>query len=593
MHDPVESSEPIVRPDVEYSLLRRSAFANMDAQSILTAEFDSSGHVIDFRFAVTNMVASNLLKKPMVELLGNTVSEVLPESAAQIIKIWSECLASGVALLEEIEIDEDTDNPRWIRQQVLPLGNAVAVTSHDITDRWKAESELRSLAHQDPLTELPNRRAALSGICSSLDRYGTATPTTVLFVDLDRFKAVNDNFGHAAGDELLRQIAARLSSVLRSEDLLARFGGDEFVICLDGATAPHGVSAIVEKLIDALRVPFRVGASDVSMSASIGVASSSSEWIEVESTANLLVHQADIAAYEAKRMGRDRVAVFDASIGRRAERESMVARELRTAIGGAQLQVYYLPQVELETLRPIGLEALLRWEHPEHGLLAAAEFLPIAEDAGLMGSLGRWMRQAGLDSMQRVSSWSVAEHDTELTLWFKVAQCELDDSFVSLLIADVAANGLHPSVIGVEIQAYSSDSFLHEASYEQKVKIITDLHAQGFRVSLTEVAASSAAMSALQVLPADSIKLQWSTVSRVDDPDLATRTALLGILSVMGELGQQRGARLVAGGVERESQLHALRQSGFYSGSGHLWSEAVDEDSLMRILAGMYSSTAI
>jgi len=588
--DPSTALDPVVCADLEHSLLRRAAFANMDAQSILTAEFDDSGHVVDFRFAVINLVASKLLKKPMVSLLGHTVSEVFPSSGAELIQVWAECLASGVALLEELQIDKDTDDPRWIRQQVLPLGNAVAVTSHDVTDRLRAEAELRSLAHQDPLTELPNRRAALQGICASLDRHGQTTPTTVLFVDLDRFKAINDTYGHAAGDELLRQIAARLTSVLRSEDLLTRFGGDEFVICLAGATAPHGVSAIVDKLIDALRVPFRVGASDVAMSASIGVASSNADWTEVTDTANLLVHQADIAAYEAKRLGRDQVAVFDADIGQRVERESMVARELRNAIGKGQFEVYYLPQVSLDTLQPVGLEALVRWHHPKHGLLAAAEFLPIAEHAGLMVPIGRWMRQAGMSSAQRVLRHAAQEQNVEITLWFKVAQHELNDGFVSLLSADAAAHGLHPNSIGVEIQAHSSESFLDEVSFGQKERVVTDLHSQGFRVALTEVAASFSAISALQKLQADAIKLQWSTVSRIDDPDLATRTALLGILSAMGELGQQRGVQLLAGGIERESQLLALQQIGFFAGSGHLWSEAVDETSLIKVLEAMFAA---
>ena len=260
--EPSQSSGPLERSEVEYSLLRRAAFASMDAESILTAEFDTSGHVVDFRFVVTNLAAATVLRKPMVDLLDHLVSEVFPSSAAKIIEVWAGCLASGTALIEEIEIASDTEQPRWIRQQILPLGDAIAVTSHDITDRRRAEEELRRLAHQDPLTELPNRRAALDGICASLERHGHASPTTVLFVDLDRFKAINDTFGHAGGDDLLRQIAARLGSVLRGEDMVARFGGDEFVICLDGAASPVAVRSIVDKLIDALRVPFRLGESE-------------------------------------------------------------------------------------------------------------------------------------------------------------------------------------------------------------------------------------------------------------------------------------------------------------------------------------------
>jgi hypothetical protein len=142
MTDPSHVAAPVVKAETEYSLLRRAAFASMDAESILTAEFDADGHVVDFRFAVTNLVASQVLRRPMVELLGHTVTEVFPSSGANLVRIWAECLASGVAMLEEIQIDTDTEHPRWIRQQVLPLGDAIAVTSHDITDRRRAEADL-------------------------------------------------------------------------------------------------------------------------------------------------------------------------------------------------------------------------------------------------------------------------------------------------------------------------------------------------------------------------------------------------------------------------------------------------------------------
>jgi diguanylate cyclase (GGDEF)-like protein len=559
----------------------------MDAESILTAEFDADGHVVDFRFAVTNVVASQVLRKPMVELLGHTVSEVFPSSGANLVRVWAECLASGVAMLEEIEIDTDTEHPRWIRQQVLPLGDAIAVTSHDITDRRRAEADLRSLAHQDPLTELPNRRAALDGICASLERNGRRSPTTVLFVDLDRFKTVNDTFGHAGGDDLLRQIASRLGSVLRAEDMVARFGGDEFVVCLDGSTSPQGVLSIIDKLVDALRVPFRIGDSDVAISASIGVATSHPDWSGTIDTANLLVHQADIAAYEAKRQGRDQVAVFDEGIGHRVDRAGMLVRELRTALSQGNLEVHFQAQVHLESRSPVGLEALVRWNHPEQGLLSAAEFLPLAEDAGLTVPLGRWVRQRGMESWKRSLGSLRSGLTDKMVLWFKVSPTELHSNFIARLIADVAAAGFVHSSIGIEMEAQSPDSV-----FEIKKQILGELRDLDFRIALTEVSVNHAGISALNSFAADVIKLERVAVRQLGESAGSTRTALLGVLSVLSSLSTDLGMQLCAEGIESEAQLAPLRDHGFVSGAGNHLAPVVSEQELAETLENMFATAS-
>ena len=586
MTDPSHVAAPVVKAETEYSLLRRAAFASMDAESILTAEFDADGQVVDFRFVVTNVVASQVLRRPMVELLGHTVTEVFPSSGANLVRIWAECLASGIAMLEEIQIDTDMEHPRWIRQQVLPLGDAIAVTSHDITDRRRAEADLRSLAHQDPLTELPNRRAALDGICASLERHGHGSPTTVLFVDLDRFKTVNDTFGHAGGDELLRQIAARLGSVLRAEDMVARFGGDEFVVCLDGSTSPQGVSSIIDKLVDALRVPFRIGDSDVAISASIGVATSHPDWSGTIDTANLLVHQADIAAYEAKRQGRDQVAIFDERIGHRVDRAGMIVRELRNALSEGHLEVHFQAQVHLETRRPVGLEALVRWNHPEHGLLSAGEFLPLAEDAGLTVPLGRWVRQRAMESWKRSLGSLPSNLTDKMILWFKVSPTELQSNFIAWLVADAAAAGFAHSSVGIEMEAESP-----EAVFAIKKQTLEELRALGFRIALTEVSVNHAGISALHSFAADVIKLERVAVTQLGESAGSTRTALLGVLSVLGSLSAELGMQLCAGGIESEAQLAPLKDHGFVSGAGDHLAPVVSEPDLVEALENMFATS--
>lgn len=295
------ASSPLLPPEVEHSLLRRAAELTLDALSILRAEIDAAGDVVDFRFAFVNAAAARIVGRDVDDILGRGLIELFGDTGEQLVQMWGAAMRSDTPLLEELELAASTADARWIRQQVVPLGDAVAVTSHDITARRRAEAELHRRALLDPLTELPNRIVADERIDWSVRR--ADVPTVVLFIDLDRFKEVNDAMGHEAGDRLLRQVAERLRSCLRAEDLLARYGGDEFVVCIDGPTASADHDGVVDKLLDVLRRPFRVFGREVHVTASIGVAVAGPG---DTGDAAALIRAADAAAYRAKRLGRDR-----------------------------------------------------------------------------------------------------------------------------------------------------------------------------------------------------------------------------------------------------------------------------------------------
>jgi EAL domain-containing protein (putative c-di-GMP-specific phosphodiesterase class I) len=228
----------------------------------------------------------------------------------------------------------------------------------------------------------------------------------------------------------------------------------------------------------------------------------------------------------------------------------------------------------------------VRWNHPEHGLLAEAEFLSVAQGAGLMTTLGRWMRRDGLAALQRLRSATSALENGEFVLWFKLAAEELQDGFVSWLVSDAAALGIAASSIGVEVEAHSPTGV-----FEAKLKVLSELREQGFRILLSEVSANHGAIRSLSLLPADAIKLEAAIVSQVDDPDMIVRGAVNGVLSAMGQLAEALDVKLMACKIERESELLTLRESGFFAGSGLLVSPAVPEADLAQVLEGLYKAS--
>jgi len=440
----------------------------------------------------------------------------------------------------------------------------------DITERRRLQQQLQASARADALTGLPNRAAVMERLVRALEHarahpgYGFA----VLFMDFDRFKQVNDTLGHAGGDELLRQIAQRLRRALRpgdevarvdsGTDLAARLGGDEFVLVLDGVADADRVSAVAERLLREMSEPYTVLDHPVRTSASIGVVLVADGAARVED-AQALLRDADTAMYEAKRAGRGRWVRFDPAMHARLVHTRSLEQELRRALRDGELAVAYQPVVDLASGSASGVEALVRWCHPERGVLAAAEFLPTAEECGLVAELGR---QVLAQACNQFADWRRrlgARAPT--TLAVNVARAELEQpEFAEDLLRLLHQAGLAAPQLQLEITEASV------ARDETAQAMLRTLRARGVRLALDDFGSGHSSLASLHRLPVDLVKIDRSFVCNAETVEYQ-RVLIEATIRVARTLG----ITTVAEGVETEGQAALMRALGCERGQGWLY----------------------
>jgi diguanylate cyclase (GGDEF)-like protein/PAS domain S-box-containing protein len=432
----------------------------------------------------------------------------------------------------------------------------------DVTERRAATERVLHDALHDPLTRLPNRALFLDLVKRSFARarrregYGFA----VMFLDLDRFKAVNDGLGHHAGDELLVQMARRLQTCLREGDTLARHGGDEFTILLDDVKGPADAQIVADRINQVTLEPFDVTGSEVFATTSIGIALSAPTYARPED----LLLDADTAMYRAKAQGRARAVVFDASMRERAPQLLGLEADLRHALVRDEFRVHYLPVVDVATGRIQGLEALIRWAHPKRGLITPEHFMPCAEETGLIVPMGRWLLgQAGRDfrSCRRASA------SGQLTLHVNLSSKQLLHSDLLEHIGGVVQeHHLDPKDLVVEL----TESTLQGEAAEFRMAELRDL---GVRVFMDDFGTGYSSLNSLHRYQLDSLKIDRSLFKggspRGQSPELV-RT----IVAMAREMGKD----VVAEGVETVEQFHFLRELGCSAAQGFYFSPPVDGD---------------
>ena len=448
----------------------------------------------------------------------------------------------------------------------------VVGTVQDITERKALEDQLKHQASHDPLTDLPNRSLFLNRLTQALKRDEQREgKVTVLYLDLDDFKLVNDSFGHSVGDRLLTRIANRLKRCVRAQDLVARFGGDEFTFLVEDDTGGAGNALrVADRIAQELRVPYQLEDQDVFVTASIGIASSVSK----EDSPEDLISNADTAMYRAKATSKATYEVFEPSMSVNALEQLRLASDLRRALEREEFSLYYQPIIEIASGTTVGMEALVRWEHPERGLLRPREFLPLAEQSGLIIPLGQWVidevcRQTRLWQEQR-SSTPFLRVSMNLS-----ARELLHPTLVSCIIEGLREHALEPK--GLELEVTENVAMEYEGVL---VETLTKLKDLGVRVVIDDFGTGYSSLSHLYHLPIDALKIDQSFTNGLEGDPKARKIAAATI-----GLARTLDLKAIAEGVETAEQLAHLRTLGCELAQGYYISEPITGEAASAWLA--------
>ncbi len=446
----------------------------------------------------------------------------------------------------------------------------VVFTAHDVTDRRVLEDQLKHQAFHDALTGLPNRALLMNRVEHSLERARrSGEDVALLFLDLDDFKTINDSLGHAAGDDLLVEIASRLHESLRSVDTAARLGGDEFALLLEDTKGIAGATVAAERLLEAVARPIRLGSTEVLGRASVGIV-----FGHPGQSAGELLRNADMAMYRAKRSGGNRFEIFEPEMHEAALTRLELKADLERAFAADELDLHYQPLVDLATGRTLGFEALLRWNHPVRGFVPPIEFIPLAEETGLINAIGQW----ALDrACRQTRAWQIGvPGNGDLTINVNLSARQiLQPLFREEVARALADSGLQPQQLALEI---TEGTLLEDV--EGVSARLADLRAMGIRIAIDDFGTGFSSLGYLQRFPADELKVAREFVDEVvRDPRRAR------LVEAIVALAHSLEMTTVAEGIEDAAQRQRLHELGCVVGQGYLFSRPVPATDVPALLA--------
>ncbi len=436
-------------------------------------------------------------------------------------------------------------------------------TIEDVTERRRSDQQIAHLAHYDALTELPNRVLFREQLQDALGRIQPGEHLAVLYIDIDEFKSVNDALGHSIGDELLKAVAGRLRGCLGDTDVAARLGGDEFAIIQTAVKRPCVTTHLVERIYQAIREPYECGGHLITTDASIGIALAREKAADLDQ----LLKNADMAMYGAKADGRRTYRFFEAGMDERVKARRALELELRLAIKHGGFEVHYQPVVNLRDNEISGCEALLRWRHPERGLISPAEFIPIAEDSGLINQLGDWVLNT---ACAEAAGWP--DH---IRVAVNVSPVQFKSRTLALNVATaLAASGLAAGRLELEI----TEAVLIRDD-EAALGVLHQLRELGVRIALDDFGTGYSSLSYLQRFPFDKIKIDRCFVKNIAGPEGSSC-----IVQAVVNIATASRMTTTAEGVETEPQMRLLRELGCTEMQGYLFSPAVPAAEIRALL---------
>jgi diguanylate cyclase (GGDEF)-like protein/PAS domain S-box-containing protein len=552
--------------------------SNMDAFFVLRAIRNRDGVVVDFKFSAVNSRAEQLTGHSRNELRAQTLCSWMPAARhngmfGQLVRTT---LQGGVHQEEGPNLMPQL-HAEWLHWQVVGVEGGVVAIVRDISERKRAEERIYHMAHHDTLTGLPNR----SLICDRLEQslaHAERNKESVLvaFIDLDSFKLVNDTLGHNAGDELLKQVAERMVGCVRREDTVGRFGGDEFVLVLPHVNDnPHVLAPLLNKILEAVVQPIVLEGQKVQVSCSIGVAVYPRDGRDTDS---LMMH-ADAAMYRAKESGKNNCQFYTREMNAGLEEKLALTEGLRKAVDEQQLFLAYQPKIDLQSGRMFGVEALLRWQHPERGLVSPAQFIPLAEENGLIIPIGEWVLR---EACRQACAWQDAGLPP-LSVSVNVSARQFDDPrLVERVAAALACSGLSARWLELELT-----ETMVMSNVQQSIAKMRELEAMGIALSIDDFGTGYSSLAALKSFPISRLKIDQSFVR-----DLCGSADDQAITCAIISLSHQLDMKVIAEGVETEQQRRFLHANGCDEVQGYLFSCPVPAGEIAEMLEPAQAAAA-
>lgn len=528
---------------------------------------------VEHRIAAVNGAFSRITGYGEAEALGANLEQLLA-CDGELGRFFAELAASGTGYWQgEVRCRrrEGEVFPAW--QSVSTVRDVDGQVSHyvmafsDISPIHHAEEKLHHLAHHDPLTALPNRLLFDDRFDHALEQSRRADqPCLLLFIDLDGFKVVNDTLGHWIGDQLLQVVSSRFRRALRRSDTIARLGGDEFVVVAE-SSAPEDGASLAEKLLDCLKQPITLGGESVTVTCSIGI----SVFPDHGPDRHTLMRAADVAMYSAKMHGRNRYQFYTEDMSERAADRLRMEQGLRQAIARDQLAVHYQPQIRLSDGAVIGVEALVRWPHPDHGLISPVRFIPVSEECGVIDELGYWVLHRACAQMVGVTD----AEGRQMRLAVNVSAKQfMHENFVASVRAVIKQTAF--PVEALELEITESCLQVSESSIEQ----LKELKALGLSVSLDDFGTGYSSLSVLRDLPIDRLKVDKSFIG-----DVHSNADSVSVVHAICTLAHSLRMAVIVEGVEERAQMETLMGLGCSEAQGFLFSIPLPHEQLVSLLA--------
>lgn len=450
---------------------------------------------------------------------------------------------------------------------ILKGKRVVLSVARDITDRKKAEKQINYMAHHDPLTGLPNRYSLNSCLKQSLERNKRKKQMiAIMFIDLDRFKIINDTMGHNFGDRLLQQISKRLKTCLHREDIVFRYGGDEFIIMLENVNRKEA-SEVAQKIVNEFSYPFMFDSQKIFISSSIGISIYPTDGEDME----MLIRNADMSMYHAKAQGRNNYKFYTPNLYDEVSSKMKLENGLRKALENDEFTIYYQPQVELNSERIVGMEALIRWQHPELGLISPSEFIPIAEETGLIVPLGKWILK---NACKQNKDWQESGFSS-ITVAVNISNYQIKDKdFIDTVIQALKESQLDPQYLELEI----TESIMQ--NIKETTLILDELKMIGVKIAIDDFGTGYSSLSVIKDLTFEKLKIDKSFIN-----DILTNPKISALVKTIIDMGQNLNINVIAEGIEEERQVIFLKQNKCIFGQGYFFSRPLPAKDISKILS--------